>query len=63
MSAKNVRRGLFDDQSAKPLTPKERQKNKQEYDKQQKEKQSPKPIIPCDTDTDCMRKNGGDGGY
>jgi len=61
MSAKNERRGFFSDQSAKPLTKKEKDVNKREYEKQQKEKQ--KPIIPCDTDTDCMRKNGGDGGY
>ncbi len=74
MSAKNVRRGLFSDQSATTVA----QDRARDRQKQQKGNSTPselkaeekeykslkglKKIIPCDTDTDCMRKNGGDGG-
>lgn len=70
MSAKNERRGLFNDQSATTTKQdKQRQQKgnstKSELKAEEKEYKSLKglrKIIPCDTDTDCMRKNGGDGG-
>lgn len=64
MSAKNTRRGLFDDQSATPLSKQEKQMNMKMAQKQKKE-MGMKPVS-CDTDEDCMKKNpknGGDGGY
>lgn len=71
MSAKNIRRGLFSDQSA--TTTKQDKQHQQKgnstkselkaEEKEYKSLKSLKKVIPCDTDTDCMTKNGGDGGY
>ena len=73
MSAKNVRRGLFDDQSATTVA-QDRQRQRQQKgnstkselkaeEAEYKSLKGLRKIIPCDTDTDCMQKNGGDGGY